>query len=52
MQTVSSLTQQDVRRLSIWKMRYSLESRGFTRAEAKRLVFMRWAAYYGVIGEN
>lgn len=52
MQTVGVLTAADVRRLTLWKWRYSLEGQGFMRAEAERLVFMRWAAHYGVIGEG
>ena len=38
------LTATDVRRLTLWKWRYSLESDGFTTQEARRLLFWRWYA--------
>lgn len=38
----STLTSQDVRRLTLFKWRYSLESAGFSTREAKRLLFLKW----------
>lgn len=36
------LTAQDVRRLTLFKWRYSLESAGFSSHQAERLLFLRW----------
>lgn len=36
------LTAQDVRRLTLFKWRYSLESAGFTSQQAAHLLFMKW----------
>lgn len=38
-----ALTAAEVRRLTIFKLRYSLESAGFSPAEARRLIWARWA---------
>ncbi|MDP8922794.1 MAG: hypothetical protein M3O34_07950 [Chloroflexota bacterium] len=37
-----SLTSQDMRRLTLYKWRYALESAGFTAEQARRLMFLRW----------
>lgn len=37
-----SLTSQDMRRLTLYKWRYALESAGFTSDQANRLMFLRW----------
>ena len=37
-----SLTSQDMRRLTLYKWRYALESAGFTADQAHRLMFLRW----------
>ena len=36
------LTAQDVRRLTLFKWRYSLESAGFSSRQAERLLFLKW----------
>lgn len=36
------LTAQDVRRLTLFKWRYSLESLGFTPHQAAQLLFLKW----------
>ena len=36
------LTAQDVRRLTLFKWRYSLESAGFSSHQAERLLFLKW----------
>jgi len=36
------LTAQDVRRLTLFKWRYSLESAGFSSGQAERLLFLKW----------
>jgi hypothetical protein len=41
------LTATDVRRLTFFKWRYSLESKGFTADEAKHLLFQKWLAACG-----
>lgn len=38
-----ALTADEVRALTIWKWVYCLESEGFSREEARRLVWARWA---------
>jgi hypothetical protein len=37
-----SLTAAEVRALTLYKWRYSLESYGFTRQEAEHLLFLKW----------
>jgi hypothetical protein len=37
-----TLSAQDVRRLTLWKWRYSLESAGFTTEQAEHLLFLKW----------
>jgi hypothetical protein len=37
------LTAQEVKRLTLWKWQYSLQSQGFTRSEADHLLFLKWA---------
>ena len=36
------LTAQDVRRLTLFKWRYSLESAGFSSHQAEHLLFLKW----------
>ena len=36
------LTPQEVRRLTVFKWRYALESAGFTTRQAEQLLFLRW----------
>ena len=36
------LTAQDVRRLTLFKWRYSLESAGFSSRQAEYLLFLKW----------
>ena len=43
------LTPQD-RALTIFKRVYSLEAAGFSPAEARRLVWARWAVRFGKLG--
>lgn len=38
----ATLTAQDVRRLTLFKWRYSLESAGFTSRTAEHLLFLKW----------
>ncbi|MCC7370263.1 MAG: hypothetical protein IT306_17700 [Chloroflexi bacterium] len=38
----AALTAQDVRRLTLFKWRYSLESAGFSSQQAARLLFLKW----------
>ena len=38
----AALTAQDVRRLTLFKWRYSLESAGFTSRQAAQLLFLKW----------
>jgi len=38
----ATLTAQDVRRLTLFKWRYSLESAGFTPRQAGHLLFLKW----------
>ena len=38
----AALTAQDVRRLTLFKWRYSLESAGFTPRQAAQLLFLKW----------
>lgn len=37
----------EYRRLTLFKWHYSLESAGFTRQQARRVVFMRWLYVHG-----
>jgi hypothetical protein len=41
------LTTADKRALTVFKWRYLLESQGFTREQAARLVFWKWLAANG-----
>lgn len=45
-----ALTADEVRRLTIWKWTYNLESEGFTKEQARRLVWARWAVRRGKLG--
>jgi hypothetical protein len=36
------LSPQEVRRLTLFKWRYSLEGRGFSHPDIQRLVFTKW----------
>lgn len=38
----AALTAQDVRRLTLFKWRYSLESAGFSSHQAAQLLFLKW----------
>ena len=38
----AALTAQDVRRLTLFKWRYSLESAGFSSQQAEYLLFLKW----------
>jgi hypothetical protein len=38
----AALTAQDVRRLTLFKWRYSLESAGFSPRQAEYLLFLKW----------
>jgi hypothetical protein len=38
----AALTAQDVRRLTLFKWRYSLESAGFSSRQASHLLFLKW----------
>jgi len=38
----AALTAQDVRRLTLFKWRYSLESAGFSSHQAEHLLFLKW----------
>jgi hypothetical protein len=38
----AALTAQDVRRLTLFKWRYSLESAGFSSRQAGHLLFLKW----------
>ena len=38
----AALTAQDVRRLTLFKWRYSLESAGFSSRQAAHLLFLKW----------
>lgn len=42
MRTRPTLSAADVRRLTLWKWRYSLESAGFTYEQARQLIFLKW----------
>jgi hypothetical protein len=45
------LTAQDVRRLTLFKWRYSLESAGFSSHQAEHLLFLKWLhARHGPLG--
>jgi hypothetical protein len=44
------LSRQDVDRLTNYKWRYSLESHGFSTAQATRLLFMKWLYARGTVG--
>lgn len=46
----SSLEPRDVERLTNFKVRYALESRGFTAAQAQRLLFYKWLRARGGLG--
>lgn len=37
-----ALTSEDVRRLTLYKWRYSLESSGFTNDQVGHLLFLKW----------
>lgn len=41
------LTATDVKRLTLWKWVYTLESAGFSRQEAGRLLWLRWLVTTG-----
>ncbi len=45
-----ALSAAEVRALTIYKWTYHLESAGFTPAEARRLVWARWAVQRGKLG--
>ena len=43
------LTSEDVRRLTLYKWRYSLESFGFSTAEIGHLLFLKWLHAQGAV---
>lgn len=43
----SVLTLGEVRRLTLWKARYRLETHGFSADQATRLIFLRWLVASG-----
>ena len=43
------LTSEDVRRLTLYKWRYSLESSGFTAGEIGHLLFLKWLHAQGAV---
>jgi hypothetical protein len=46
---VPHLTRRDIDRLTAYKWRYSLETHGFSTAQAHRLLFMRWLYGRGAV---
>lgn len=46
---VPHLSSQDIHRLTTYKWRYSLESHGFSSAQAARLLFMKWLYGNGAV---
>lgn len=49
-QTRAILGVETIRRLTLWKWRYSLESAGFTPDQAHRVVFACWLYQHDRIG--
>ena len=49
-QQQSALTADEVRQLTRWKWRYTLQSAGFSAQEARRLCFQKWRHATGVTG--
>lgn len=47
-----ALTPHEYHRLTLFKWRYSLEFIGFTRAQAGRLLFLRWLYIWGYTQEG
>jgi hypothetical protein len=47
-----TLTERDIDRLTNYKWRYSLETAGFTTAQANRLLFARWLYRHGYMREG
>lgn len=45
--TTLALTTTEVRKLTLWKWRYSLKSAGFTTQQAEQLLFLRWLVASG-----
>lgn len=43
------LTAQEVRRLTLFKWRYALESKGFTTTQAEHILFWKWLSRTGRI---
>ena len=48
----SILTANDVRKLTLFKWRYSLESAGFTPRQAEHLLFLKWRVARGKVTEG
>lgn len=42
-----ALAAQEVRQLTLFKWRYTLESTGFTRQQSERLLFWKWMVQTG-----
>jgi hypothetical protein len=46
----SELNPTDLTKLTNFKVRYTLETRGFSAAQAQRLLFVKWLHSHGTIG--
>lgn len=46
------LTDQDKFNLTVYKLRYTAEAKGFTPEQAADLVFAKWEVHHGVIGKE
>jgi hypothetical protein len=44
-----ALSEREVERLKLYKVRYRLEAHGFSTAEAHRLLFLRWMVREGLV---
>lgn len=47
--TCPPLTSDDVRRLTLYKWKYSLESSGFSAGEIGHLLFLKWLHAHGTV---
>lgn len=46
-----SLTEDELRRLALFKWRYVLENDGFAADQARRLLFVKWLYLQGLLSE-
>jgi len=46
-----SLTEEELRRLALFKWRYVLENDGFAADQARRLLFVKWLYLQGLLSE-